>query len=251
MIDSIAHHGSDDAEIVRTPCDVRKELTYGYAALPMLPECPRRLHEAANIVFAEGQSALERYGLAVILVQPRLRVERVDAGRSTVHEKENDTLDAGSDVGMFAPERARRLRGEQPLESEEPKADGGLSKQRTAGRRSQIREHLFILQKMWCLGLGTASLCRSTAISECQQCPTRRASKEIVRDLEVKRLAITHGSVTPHGDVGSENTNDEREFVMWPTTFDPPDLLALFPPAQRYIIPSSFALALTCKHSCV
>src|SRR5207249_3781244 len=43
MLGEVRGHGANDAEVVRTGCDIRKQLTYGQAALSVLFELPRRL----------------------------------------------------------------------------------------------------------------------------------------------------------------------------------------------------------------
>ena len=128
----------------------------------MLAEGPGGFHEAANIVLAEGEAALERYRLAVILVQLRLGIEGIDAGRSTMHEEKDDPLHACGEVGNFAAERAGRLPGEETLQSEESKAGSGLPKKRTTAGDARITDHLFILQEMRRSGFRT--LCARAAL---------------------------------------------------------------------------------------
>ena len=72
VIDAVADHGANHAEVVDAGGHVRKQIADGDTALPVLLEGPLRLQQAADGVFAEGQSALERNGLAVVLLEAGL-----------------------------------------------------------------------------------------------------------------------------------------------------------------------------------
>ena len=101
VIDAIADHRADHAKVVHARGDIRKQRADRNAALAVLLERPWRLHQAADIVLAERQAALERHRLAVILVQARLWIERVDARRPAVHEQEDDAFDRGGSWGAL------------------------------------------------------------------------------------------------------------------------------------------------------
>ena len=72
MIHAIADHGADYAEVVDAGGDVGEKVADRDAALAVLLELPGRFHQSADIVFAEGQAALEGDGLAVVFVEARL-----------------------------------------------------------------------------------------------------------------------------------------------------------------------------------
>lgn len=112
---------------------MRKQVADRYAALARLLEFPGRLHETTYIVLAEGKTALEGNRFTVVLNEPRLRVERIDARWSSVHEEEDDPLHSGREVRSLRCERMGGFRGKQRLEAEQPKSRSGLAKEGAAG----------------------------------------------------------------------------------------------------------------------
>ena len=53
MVDAVADHGANHAELVDVPGHIREQLTDSDSALAILLEFPRRLHQSADLIFAE------------------------------------------------------------------------------------------------------------------------------------------------------------------------------------------------------
>ncbi len=101
VIDSVAYHGANHAKIVDAGADIRKQVAHCNPALPILLVRPLRFQQAADAVFSKGESALEWDRLAIVFLKARLGVERVDAGGSAVHVKEDDALGLRREVRRF------------------------------------------------------------------------------------------------------------------------------------------------------
>jgi len=85
VIDAVAHHRANYAEIVGAGANVGEQIANRNSALTVLLVRPEWFHQAAHGILTEGQPALERNRLAVVLLQPGLGIEGVDAGRAAVH----------------------------------------------------------------------------------------------------------------------------------------------------------------------
>src|SRR5262245_19705861 len=83
-------HGSNNRQIIDTCGDMREQIADRYAALTVLPELPRTLHDRSDIVELRRRN-LHLYPLAMFPIEARLWIKRVNLGRSTIHVKHNDT----------------------------------------------------------------------------------------------------------------------------------------------------------------
>src|SRR2546425_2280281 len=77
----------------------REDLADLDAALPASLEGERRAHEVAGLPLGLRISA--RHRLAVVLVQKRFRVERINLRQAAVQEKEDDVFGLGGEVRRF------------------------------------------------------------------------------------------------------------------------------------------------------
>ena len=139
VIDAIADHGSDDAEVVNACGHIREELTDRNAALPILLKGPRRFHEAADAIFAERQPALEGNRLPVIRIQARFRIERIDTRWTAVHEQEDDPFGLGRKMRNLWSERideGRGFSGDQAAKPEQSESRRRLPQERPAGKQT-------------------------------------------------------------------------------------------------------------------
>ena len=94
VLGELRGHRPHHAQLVRHRADVRKNVTDREAALAVTPERPRRLERGSNIVeLCRVDLRSERF--AVLAVEQRLGVERVDLRHAAVHVEENDILRAG------------------------------------------------------------------------------------------------------------------------------------------------------------
>ena len=84
--------GTHPADVVGDFAQVRPEFADVHAALAVLLELERRLHQFARAALGRDGAAGQR--LAVVLFERRLRIEGIDRGESAVHEQEDDALDA-------------------------------------------------------------------------------------------------------------------------------------------------------------
>ena len=55
VVDAVAHHGTDDAELIRQFAHPGEEVAHGNAALPVTLESPGGLHQAAFVGRVERQ----------------------------------------------------------------------------------------------------------------------------------------------------------------------------------------------------
>ncbi len=92
MIHAFAHHRADDAQIVNATGDVREQRTDRNAALAVVLKFPGRFHQRTGIASGESQRTLDGQRLAVIAREPLLGIESIHAGRTAVHEQEDDAL---------------------------------------------------------------------------------------------------------------------------------------------------------------
>jgi hypothetical protein len=107
--------------------------------MPLWPpglEVPLRLHQRPGGVVVERQRPLDRQRLAVVRVEARLGVERVDARRAAVHEQEDHALGLRREVRRARPHCHRILRRGTPVvreqagQAEHAEAAGGIAQQR-------------------------------------------------------------------------------------------------------------------------
>ena len=92
VIRDIGVDRADPADVVGDFAEVRPEFADVHAALPVLLELERRLHQFAGAAFGLDGAAGQR--LAVVLLEHRLGIEAIDGGAAAVHEQEDDALDA-------------------------------------------------------------------------------------------------------------------------------------------------------------
>ncbi len=117
MIRDVRVHRVDDADVVCHGADVGEQLADLDSRLAVVLELEGRPHERPRLAL---RLDLVRNRLAVIPVELRLRVEGVDLRHAPVHEKEDDVLGAGLEIGLRqnSPERrtdrARRLHQRRP-----------------------------------------------------------------------------------------------------------------------------------------
>jgi hypothetical protein len=126
----------DHAKVVGAGTDVGKQFAYWMAALAMLMEFPRRLEQVSG--GGKLHTRLRaRVGLAVIAIQQRLGIKRVDVRRATLHEQKDDPLGPRREMRRLRSERIllrpfARFR-EQRGERQGAKADRGAGEQLATG----------------------------------------------------------------------------------------------------------------------
>ncbi len=98
VIRDVGDHRADHADLVGALADMRKQFAELRPALPIFLEAERRLHQDAGL--ALGHDLFARHRLPVVLVEHRLRVERVDLRHSAVHEQKDDLLGARLEVWL-------------------------------------------------------------------------------------------------------------------------------------------------------
>ena len=91
VIGDIGVDRADPADVVGDFAEVRPELADVHAALPVLLEFERRLHQLAGAALGLDGAAGKR--LAVVLLERGLGIEAIDGGAAAVHEEEDDALD--------------------------------------------------------------------------------------------------------------------------------------------------------------
>src|SRR5439155_11595805 len=106
MRDAVAYHGSNDAQIVGVPGDVREQLAHWKSALAVPAKLPRRLEQASRTAFRKRERTLEGQRFAVIAIEQRLGIERIHVRWAAVHEHEDHTPGSRSEVRLL---RRRRI----------------------------------------------------------------------------------------------------------------------------------------------
>ncbi len=101
VVDALPYHGADDAEIVGACADMRKKIAHRKAALPVVFEVPQGFHQRPGLFIVKIQRAIDGQGLAVVAVETRLGVERVNAERPSVHEEKDYSLRLRGEMGRF------------------------------------------------------------------------------------------------------------------------------------------------------
>ena len=89
MLREVRDHRPHDRQVVHACADVRKQVTDGNAALAVVAELPGTLEHIAHVVELGGVG-LDLDRLAVFAIEPGLGVERIELGRTAVHEQEDD-----------------------------------------------------------------------------------------------------------------------------------------------------------------
>lgn len=131
MRDSFGVHAVDDSHLVHMLGHSRKEIGDGSTAFAVLTKSPKGLHNP--LIRAEFSGVrkfariVERHHLAVLSIQQRLRIERINLAYSPLHEQEDDSLCSRSMVQV-----AERLLGQQTRRSQATKATGGLLQESSA-----------------------------------------------------------------------------------------------------------------------
>ena len=106
MVRDVGVHRANHAQIVGVFGDAGKQLANLDAALAVLLERERRAKGRAGLALGRE---VQRNGLAVVLGELGLRVERVDLRRTTVHKQKNHALGLGGQVETSsAPSCSRR-----------------------------------------------------------------------------------------------------------------------------------------------
>ncbi len=94
-------HRTHDAQVVGTASDVRQEIADVESALSAFAKLPRRLERRTDVVELR-RLYLHFERQAVLAIQPRLGVERIDLRRPAVHVEKDDPF---GPRGMSAPAR--------------------------------------------------------------------------------------------------------------------------------------------------
>ena len=102
-------HGLDHADVVDAASQMREDLTDRDPTLPSPLELEGRAHQMSGSAF--GFQIAGRIGLAVILLQHRLVVERVDMGGSAVQEEKDDLFGLAREVGRPGSQHRQRTLG--------------------------------------------------------------------------------------------------------------------------------------------
>jgi hypothetical protein len=98
MVGDFSEHRSNDADIVRASAHVGKELGDLEATLAVALEFEGRLHESASLALVAEVAA--GHGLTMVFLEHRLVVEAIDVREAAVHEKKDDVLCLGLEVGV-------------------------------------------------------------------------------------------------------------------------------------------------------
>jgi hypothetical protein len=108
VADIVGDARADHAEVVGAAGQVRQELAQLEAALPMLPEFPRRAEELAGDDAREPQRSV-RERLPGVGRDAGLGVEEIDVGGAAGHEEEDHALGAGAVMRRPRRDAAPRL----------------------------------------------------------------------------------------------------------------------------------------------
>ena len=109
MLVHLARHRPDDGEVVDAFADVGEHAADRDAALAVLLEGERRGEDVA-VVVELGALDPGRHRLAVIAVEQRLGVERVDLGYASGHVQEDDVFGPCSRRAVSSPGKERRAK---------------------------------------------------------------------------------------------------------------------------------------------
>src|SRR2546422_10780105 len=103
MIGDVGYHGPNNTEFIDDLRRVRKQLADFNPVLSILLESERGLHQIPGGELGAGR--LVRQRLAVVLVQQRLVVERVDLREPALQEDDDDMFRLGGEVRSFGRPR--------------------------------------------------------------------------------------------------------------------------------------------------
>src|SRR5216684_6841088 len=92
-------HGADHADVVDALSHMREKFAYFDAALAVLLESKRRLHQPAGLSLMLRR--FSRKGLPIKFVQHGLRIEAIHLRKPAIHEKKNDVLRLGLEMGIL------------------------------------------------------------------------------------------------------------------------------------------------------
>ena len=114
--DALGVQRVEEAEVVDVPVDLGEQVRRPAAASGRAARTSRAASSPAASsracpVLASSAGVVERHHLAVVLVEPRLVVERIDVADAALHEQEDDALrppPAGAASSARAGSRARR-----------------------------------------------------------------------------------------------------------------------------------------------
>src|SRR5262249_47522925 len=107
---------------------MREQVADGLPALTVRLELPGGLQERPGLGECDAWSG-EGVWLAMIAIEKWLRVKRIDCARAALHEEEDGPL--GLRLEMRLGRRGHRL-GEERVERQCPKPEGGVLEQLTA-----------------------------------------------------------------------------------------------------------------------
>ncbi len=88
---------ADHAQLVGVPGQLRKQLADPDAAFAVLGELKRRTEQRAEVL-ALAADVFTQQRLAIVGVEPRLRIEEVDMTGPAPHEQKDDPLGTGNEV---------------------------------------------------------------------------------------------------------------------------------------------------------
>jgi hypothetical protein len=104
VLGKIGRHRSDNGQVINMLGHAREQVADRNSRFAIRAEFPRARQRRADIIELSWLD-LHRKRFAVLLVQPRLRIERIDLGWSPIHIEEDDVLDASRKVRGARSER--------------------------------------------------------------------------------------------------------------------------------------------------
>src|SRR2546426_12665658 len=97
MLHDVRVQRADDAEVVGDALQMRKELADNQAGLAARAELERRAEQRQRLGFMRAQ-AKGRDGLAVALLQLRLRIKRVEVRKALGEEQQQQLFGLGGEM---------------------------------------------------------------------------------------------------------------------------------------------------------
>ena len=105
VIYALAHHRTDDGEVVGAITNVGKQITDRDAAFAAGFEIPERFHQRPHFSIGKSQRTFDRERFAMIAVQAFFRIKRINAGRPAVHKQKNHALSFCRKMGRVRSQR--------------------------------------------------------------------------------------------------------------------------------------------------
>jgi hypothetical protein len=94
VLGKVGDHRTHYREIINAACDMRKQLAHRDPALAVLSKLPRRFQHLAHVVELRG-GHLHFDCLAMLAIEPRLGIERIDLRRPSIHVEKDDVFGLG------------------------------------------------------------------------------------------------------------------------------------------------------------